>query len=112
MYYTDTTATSSGDGAFIAIFYLCCCLFYIPFFAFHIWMIVDAAKRKYPAEKESEKVIWLLVVILGQWIGSLVYYFVVKKAYDKLAPVSQPVAAQVIDATPVAPAEETPVEAK
>jgi prolipoprotein diacylglyceryltransferase len=101
----STTAADAGSAVFMTIFYLCCCLIYLPFIVFQIWMIVDAAKRKYPAEKDNEKVIWLLVVILGQWIGSVVYYFVVKRPYDKAktAVAAQPetVPAQVVEATPV-----------
>lgn len=46
---------------------------------FWIWMLVDVLKREFPKDKENDKIIWLLVVILTHWIGALVYYFLVKK---------------------------------
>jgi hypothetical protein len=39
-------------------------------------MIVDAAQRDYT--KSEEKVMWILVIVLGGFIGAIVYYFVVK----------------------------------
>ncbi|MAG37802.1 hypothetical protein CMI45_00225 [Candidatus Pacearchaeota archaeon] len=52
----------------------------IALFAFWIWMIVDVAQRKF---KESvEKIIWIVVVVVGGWVGALVYYIVVRM-YNK-----------------------------
>lgn len=48
----------------------------ILLFAFWIWMIVDAAQRKF--RNDVEKIIWIVVIVLGQWIGALVYYIVVR----------------------------------
>ncbi len=38
-----------------------------------IWIliIVDCAKRKF--KNDAEKIIWLVVIVLGTWVGSLVY---------------------------------------
>jgi len=44
--------------------------------AFWIWMIVDCIQRKF--KNETEKIIWILAVILLTWIGALVYYFVIR----------------------------------
>ena len=59
-------------------------LFFIAMFAisilsliFWIWMIVDVSKRKFKGE--SDKVMWILVVVLAGIIGAIIYYFVVKK---------------------------------
>ncbi|MSS74857.1 hypothetical protein EXS73_01430 [Candidatus Pacearchaeota archaeon] len=43
---------------------------------FWIWMIVDCAQRKF--KNPSEKVVWLVVVVLLGWLGALVYYLVVR----------------------------------
>lgn len=48
----------------------------ILFFAFWIWMIVDASKRKF--KNDVEKVIWIIVIVLGSWVGALVYLLAVK----------------------------------
>jgi len=42
--------------------------------AFWIWMIIDVATNE-PSEG-NDKIVWLLVVILTQLIGALIYYFV------------------------------------
>ncbi len=44
--------------------------------AFWIWMIVDCVQRKF--KNETEKVIWILAVILLTWVGALVYYFAIR----------------------------------
>jgi len=41
-------------------------------FAFWIWMIVDCAQNEPPG---NDKIVWLLVVILLNWIGAIVYFF-------------------------------------
>ena len=48
----------------------------VLFVAFWIWMIVDAATRKF--KNSVEKIVWLIVIVLGSWIGALVYYIVVR----------------------------------
>jgi len=47
-------------------------------FVFWIWMIVDCAQRKF--RNSTEKIVWIIVVVLGGWIGALVYFFVVKNS--------------------------------
>ena len=42
--------------------------------AFWIWMIIEAATKE-PAE-ESNKIVWVLVVVLLHWLGAAIYYFV------------------------------------
>lgn len=53
----------------------------ILFFAFWIWMIVDCAKRTF--KNDIEKIIWLLVIVLGQWVGAIIYFIVVKSINPK-----------------------------
>jgi len=45
------------------------------FFVMWIMMLVDAATRKY--KNDTDKVVWVLVVVLLGIIGALVYYFVI-----------------------------------
>ena len=56
-------------------------LLIIGSFAFWIWMLVDCIKRKF--KKDDEKIIWLLVIILVQAIGAIIYYFVIKRKDKK-----------------------------
>ena len=41
---------------------------------FWVWMIVDCATKE-PSEG-NDKVVWLLVILLTNWIGALIYYFI------------------------------------
>ena len=40
---------------------------------FWIWMLVDAALRKF--DNDSERVVWILVVILAQGVGAIIYFY-------------------------------------
>ena len=50
----------------------------ISIFAFVFWilMLVDCIKRKF--KDDTEKIIWILVIIFTGIIGALIYYFIVK----------------------------------
>jgi hypothetical protein len=41
---------------------------------FWIWMIVDCATKE-PSEG-NDKIIWILVILLTNWIGALIYFLV------------------------------------
>ena len=43
---------------------------------FWIWMIVDCAKRDF--KNGTEKIIWIVVVVLAGWLGALIYFLVVR----------------------------------
>lgn len=43
---------------------------------FWIWMIVDVVQRKF--KNQTEKVLWIVGVILLNWVGALVYYIVIR----------------------------------
>jgi hypothetical protein len=56
------------------------CLFSILMFAvsiagliFWIFQLIDVARRQFP--DQNMKIVWLLVVILGSFIGALIYHF-------------------------------------
>lgn len=42
--------------------------------AFWLWMLFDSAIKQV-----DNKLVWILVVLLGQFIGALVYYFAARK---------------------------------
>ena len=44
--------------------------------AFWVWMLVDCAGRKF--KENVEKIVWLLVVVLGGWVGAVVYFIVIR----------------------------------
>jgi len=39
-------------------------------------MIIDCAKRKF--RNDVEKIIWIVVIVFATWLGSVVYFIVVK----------------------------------
>ncbi len=45
------------------------------FFVFWIIMLVDCITRKF--KNDTEKVLWILVLVLTGLVGALIYYFVV-----------------------------------
>jgi len=44
---------------------------------FWIFMIVDVVQRKF--KNDSDRLVWILIVVLANWIGAAVYYFVIKR---------------------------------
>ena len=44
---------------------------------FWIAMIIDCAKRNF--KKDSEKIVWILVLVFLGVLGAIIYYFVVKR---------------------------------
>ena len=49
----------------------------IAAFVFWIMMLIDSIKRNF--KKESEKIVWVLVIILTGILGAIIYYFVDKR---------------------------------
>jgi hypothetical protein len=47
----------------------------IILFAFWLWTLLDCTKRNF--NRSWEKVIWVLVIVMFSWIGSLVYFLIV-----------------------------------
>jgi thiol:disulfide interchange protein len=61
---------------FIAAFTGAAIILGILIIAFWVWMIVDCARRKF--RNDSEKIIWIIVIVLAHWLGSLTYFIVIK----------------------------------
>jgi len=49
--------------------------------AFWVWMIIDCAKRRF--NNDVEKIVWLVIIVLGQWIGALVYLLAIKLTNER-----------------------------
>lgn len=43
-------------------------------FAFWIWMLVDCATKE--SNQGNDKIVWIIVIALTNWIGALIYFFV------------------------------------
>lgn len=50
-------------------------IFVLIFLIFWIWAIIDCARRSF--RNDVEKIVWIIVIVLGSWIGLLVYYIVI-----------------------------------
>jgi len=70
----DTSAPGLVFGFIILILVIIALAIFL--FVFWILMIIDCAKRKF--KDDTEKVIWILVLVFLQVLGAAIYYFVVK----------------------------------
>jgi hypothetical protein len=46
-------------------------------FIFWVWMLIDCLKN--PRLQGTEKLIWVLVIIILPFLGSLLYFFIAKE---------------------------------
>lgn len=44
---------------------------------FWIWMLIDCVLRKF--KSNTNKIIWVLVIVFGHFIGALIYFIFVKR---------------------------------
>lgn len=69
---------STGLGIVIFIFVLFIIGLSLAGFIFWLLMLVHAARSDI-----KDKALWILIIVLGQLIGAIVYLFVVKLDFDK-----------------------------
>ncbi len=73
----------AGAGAAMVLLFLLGMLFIaglaVFLFVFWILMIIDCVKRKF--KNENDKTVWILVLIFLQFLGAIIYYFVVKRSH-------------------------------
>lgn len=85
----DTAAGTAAAGALVGgllIFWLVLAVVGLALFIFWIFMLIDCIKRT-NWKQESDKNLWLVVLIVGLVIGlapiaAIVYYFAVKRQLD------------------------------
>ena len=53
---------------------------------FWIWMIVDCTTND--TLTDNDKLIWVLVVVLTNWIGALIYFFAGRSKYQTATPIN------------------------
>lgn len=96
---TGTSTAAAGGVAAVAIIFLLL-YFAIIIFAIVIWivMLIDAIKRT-NWKSESDKTLWIVLIIILGAIGAIIYYFAVKRPLDKAAPAAAPVAPTTTDDT-------------
>ena len=44
-------------------------------FVFWLIILIDVVRRRF--KSDIDKVVWVLVIIFANWIGALIYYFLV-----------------------------------
>ena len=49
---------------------------------FWIWMIIDCAQNE--STMSRDKIVWLMIIIFGVWMGALIYFFVRRMPRRKL----------------------------
>ncbi len=87
----DSGAAGAGAAAGVAAmfgfmgvfwaFYCVLLIFMLIVFVLWLWMLIDCLQRKdFP--NENDKVLWAIIMVLGGWIGALLYYFLVKRKMD------------------------------
>ena len=66
-------------GFFLLIFFIWMIIIGLAIVSFIFWifMIVDCAKRNF--KQESDKIVWIIIIVLLQILGAIIYYFVIKK---------------------------------
>ena len=72
-----TLAQASSDGGSLIVALLPLLILFLiglPLFIFWVWTLIDSLKNE-PSEG-NDKVIWILVIVLAGWVGSLIYFFV------------------------------------
>lgn len=92
---TADTAAATGIIAGMGVFFLVFMVIALAFWAFNVWMAIDCATRKETDFPSNNKNMWLILLILGLfigfgWIVALVYYFSVKKKAGSTGGTSAP----------------------
>ncbi len=69
----------NGSAAFfgIVLLFLLCFALVIFLTVFWVLMIIDCAQRK--KLSDSERVVWILVLVFLGFLGAAIYYFAVKR---------------------------------
>ncbi len=92
MDYTGNSdlATAGVGTAFSAVFsVLCCGAYIIPILigivVLILWvvMLIKVIQREDSSFKNpNDRLLWILIILLGSWIGAIVYYFVEERPYQ------------------------------
>ena len=81
---TDGASAAAGAGLGIGILIIWGIMMIVGIFLLIFWilMLVDAFKRT-NWKQESDKTLWIVLIIVLGYIGAIIYYFAVKRALDK-----------------------------
>jgi hydrogenase-4 membrane subunit HyfE len=80
----DTAAATAAAGGFVATAFIIWGIMVvvgIALFVFWILMLIDVFKRT-NWKQESDKTLWIILVIILGYLGAIIYYFAVKRQLD------------------------------
>jgi len=63
-----------GSGSGIAAFFIIFFIVIISAIIFTLWMLIDCIRREF-----KDRVLWILIILLVGLIGSIIYYFMIKR---------------------------------
>lgn len=80
----DTAATAAGAGLGIGMLIIWGLMMIVGIFLFIFWilMVIDTFKRT-NWKQESDKTLWIILVIVLGYLGAIIYYFAIKRPLDK-----------------------------
>ena len=85
---TDPAPVAAATGVAALVIFIVYGIFVIAGFAlfvFWIIMLIDVFKRT-NWKQESDKTLWIVLIIVLGWIGAAAYYFAVKRELDAKKP--------------------------
>lgn len=88
---TATTASTAAAGGILAgVFVIWGIMVVVGIFLFVFWilMLVDVFKRT-NWKQESDKTLWIILVIILGYLGAIIYYFAVKRQLDPKKPATK-----------------------
>jgi uncharacterized RDD family membrane protein YckC len=78
--------TSDHGSIFVGVFgillILTMVLVAVAAFVFWIWMLIDALRNK--GLSDTEKLVWVLVIVFLHFLGALIYFFVARSKRSAL----------------------------
>jgi len=73
----------------MGLFYLIAILASTAFLVIWILMLVDVIQRNekdFGSESKDQKILWLLIILLTSYIGSVLYYFMIYRKFGRAIP--------------------------
>lgn len=61
-------------GIFVTLMFVMLPLLGLALLVFWLWMLIDCLKNE-PSDG-NDKIVWVVVIILTNWLGALIYFFV------------------------------------
>ena len=76
---------SSGVGGVLLLFFLVMLALALASTVFWVWMLVDVLRRpdQQFAAAGQNKVLWVLVVVFGHFLGALIYLLVARPELER-----------------------------